>query len=102
MKTLLAMAVVASASAASASDVSMSTWAKCMASYAQPRLKSEQTVKIVDDGMRACAREENAERVALVRENGPVGEEMFRGIRAQVRQHMIGFVQLAKAQRGYR
>ena len=73
-----------------------------MANYAKPRLNTDPAVKLVDKALAACTREETAARDALVRENGPVGVEMFRGIRAQARQHMIVFVTRAKAQRGYR
>src|SRR4051794_3763286 len=102
MKRLLALASLALASPAVASSDAMSAWAKCMSNYALPRLKTEPTVKIVDGAMAVCLRQENAEHQALVRENGPVGHEMFRGIRHQVREHMIAIVTLGKRQRGYK
>jgi hypothetical protein len=84
------------------SQASIKVWANCIDAYALPRLKSEPTEKIVDRGMAACFREENAARDAMIRENGPVGSEMFKGVRYQAHNHLIVILNAAKRQRGYR
>lgn len=95
MITLMALALASS-------QTSMTAWTGCINKYALPRLKNEETEKIVDGALASCFREENAVRDAMLRENGPVGSEMFRGVRYQAHNHLIIIFNTAKRQRGYK
>ena len=77
--------------------------ARCMSLYAAPRLKDVPTATIVAGAMQACAREWKAERQNDIRALGPErGEAAYQIERSKIQEHMIGFVNAAKAQRGYR
>jgi hypothetical protein len=80
----------------------MTAWTTCLKTYIVPRMAKEPTETIVDGGLAACSSQENALHKTYVKEMGSSGNVVFEGVRAGARQHLLKFVALGKAQRGYR